>query len=146
MSLINKKLLVVEDNEYDAEMILAALAEHNLDQKADVVKDGEEALDYLYQRGKYTSRESGNPGFILLDIKLPKLNGLDVLTRIKTEQALTCIPIIMLTSSREKQDINECYKRGANAYVVKPVNYQEFIDTVKQLCAFWALLNEPLVA
>ncbi len=144
MDLKNKRVLVVEDNDYDIEMILAAFMENNLNNDIEVVKDGEEALDYLHKRGKYVLRERGNPVFILLDMKLPKLNGLDVLTHIKSEESFTCIPTIMLTSSREKKDISESYKRGANAYVVKPVNFQEFIDTVKQLGAFWTLVNEPI--
>ncbi len=138
-----KRILLIEDNHLDVEMILSALKEYNLSNEVAVVDDGEEALDYLHQRGRYLMREKGNPIVILLDIKLPKMSGVDVLNHIKTEKTLNCIPVVILTSSKEEQDIDICYKAGANAYVVKPVDFHDFVETVKQLGMFWALVNEP---
>ncbi len=138
-----KRILLVEDDDNDIELILSALKEYNLTNEVEVVKDGEEVFDYLSKQGKYLLRKGGHPICILLDIKLFAINGLEVLKRIKTDEALKYIPVVMLSSSREEKDIDLCYRMGANAYVVKPVNFHEFIDTIKNLGMFWALINEP---
>jgi CheY-like chemotaxis protein len=138
-----KRILLVEDNANDAELTLEALAEHNLANGVDVVRDGAEALDYLNQKGKYAGMEPGNLAVILLDLKLPKVDGLEVLSSIKSNEKLKYIPVVVLTSSREERDVVESYRLGVNAYVVKPVNFSEFITAVKEIGAFWAIVNEP---
>jgi CheY-like chemotaxis protein len=138
-----KNILLVEDDPRDVELTLAALEEHNLANKVMVVHDGEEALDYLYCRGKFKVRTGGNPVVVLLDLKMPKVNGLEVLKTIKADEHLKIIPIVVLTSSREAPDLIECYKHGVNSYVVKPVDFSEFVRAVKQLGVFWAAVNEP---
>lgn len=137
-----KSILLVEDNVEDVELTLEALDEYNLANNVIVARDGAEALDYLYSRGAFTMRAAGNPAVILLDIKMPKVNGLEVLRTLKGDEKLKTIPVVMLTSSREEPDLAESYKLGVNAYVVKPVNFQEFVKAVKQLGVFWVLLNE----
>jgi len=137
------RILIVEDNENDLELTMEALAEHKIANFIDVAKDGAEALDYLYKRGKYESRETADPIVVLLDLKLPKVGGLDVLKEIKENKNLKKIPVVILTSSKEESDILSSYSYGVNAYVVKPVEYNKFTDAVKQLGLFWALLNEP---
>lgn len=136
-------ILYAEDNPHDVELTLAALAEHNLANEVVVVGDGAEALDYLHRRGRYQLRRDGNPALILLDLKMPKVDGLGVLQAIKSDPQLRVIPIVMLTSSREEPDLARAYELGVNAYVVKPVDFQSFISAVKQLGVFWAMLNEP---
>jgi CheY-like chemotaxis protein len=126
-----KSILLVEDNPNDVELTLEALAEHNLANEVVVVNDGAEALDYLYRRGKFRMRARGHPAVVLLDLKMPKVDGLEVLQTIKTDEELKTIPVVMLTSSREEKDLVESYKLGVNAYVVKPVDFQQFIDAVK---------------
>ena len=138
-----KSILLVEDDPRDAELTLTALEEHNLANKVAVVHDGEQALDFLYCRGKFTGRPGGNPILVLLDLKMPKVGGLEVLKEIKSNDQLKVIPVVILTSSRETPDLIECYKYGVNAYVVKPVNFGEFVKAVKQLGIFWAAVNEP---
>lgn len=138
-----KRILLVEDNPNDVELTVEALGEHNLANAVEVVRDGEEALDYLYRKGQFASRHGGNPAVILLDIKLPKVNGLEVLKRIKADEHLKLIPVVVLTSSREERDMIDSYNLGVNAYVVKPVDFHEFIDAVKGLGVFWAIINEP---
>jgi CheY-like chemotaxis protein len=138
-----KNILLAEDDPHDVELTLAALEEHNLANKVLVVRDGEEALDYLYRRGKFKTRAGNNPIVMLLDLKMPKVNGLEVLKIIKADKQLKTIPIVVLTSSRETPDLTECYKHGVNAYVVKPVDFSEFMKAVKQLGVFWAAINEP---
>jgi CheY-like chemotaxis protein len=138
-----KRILLVEDSKEDIEMTLEGLSEHNLANDVIVVRDGAEGLDYLYKRGKFKDRPSGNPAVILLDVKMPKVNGLEVLKTIKADEKLKIVPVVILTSSREESDLFESYKLGVNAYVVKPVNFQEFIAAIKHLGIFWALLNEP---
>jgi CheY-like chemotaxis protein len=138
-----KRILLVEDNPNDAELTLEALAEHNLANGVELVKDGEEALDYLYRRGKYAGRNNGNLAVILLDLKLPKVDGLEVLRIIKSDENLRFIPVVVLTSSREERDMIESYRLGVNAYVVKPVNFCDFMNAVRELGAFWAIINEP---
>ncbi len=138
-----KRILLAEDDERDIELTLAALEEFNLANEVVVVNDGEEALDYLYFQGKYANRPSGNPAVILLDIKMPKVTGLEVLKQIKSDENLKKIPTVILTSSKEEKDIIEGYSLGVNAFVVKPVDFEEFIQAVKQLGLFWAVINEP---
>jgi CheY-like chemotaxis protein len=136
-------ILLVEDDPRDVELTLAALEEHNLANRVFVVHDGEEALDYLYRRGRFEGREAVSPIVILLDLKMPKVSGLEVLKAVKADDDLKTIPVVMLTSSREAPDLAECYKQGVNAYVVKPVNFGDFVSAVKQLGIFWAAVNEP---
>jgi CheY-like chemotaxis protein len=138
-----KNILLVEDDPNDVEMTLTALDEHHLANRVAVVCDGEEALDYLFRRGKYKMRGSGDPILVLLDLKMPKVNGLEVLKTIKADDYLKIIPVVVLSSSRETPDLVECYKQGVNAYVVKPVDFHEFMKAVRQLGIFWAAINEP---
>lgn len=137
-----KRILLVEDSPNDVEMTLLALAEHNLANEVVVVADGEQALDYLYLRGQYAGRTDGNPAVMLLDLKMPKVDGLEVLRIVKSDEKLRGIPIVMLTSSREEQDLVRSYQLGVNAYVVKPVGFRAFVDAVKELGVFWAIVNE----
>jgi CheY-like chemotaxis protein len=138
-----KRILLVEDNPRDVELTLSALAEHNLANEVVVARDGAEALDYLYRRAQFKMREIGNPAAILLDLKMPKVDGLEVLRQIKSDAGLKTIPVIMLTSSREEKDLVMSYNLGVNAYVVKPVDFKEFVEAVKELGVFWAIINEP---
>jgi CheY-like chemotaxis protein len=138
-----KRILLVEDNANDAELTMEALSEHNLVNEVILVRDGAEALDYLYQRGKYAGTDEESIAVILLDLKLPKVDGLEVLRTIKGDQRLRFIPVVVLTSSREERDVVESYRLGVNAYVVKPVNFSEFLSAVKEVGAFWAIINEP---
>jgi CheY-like chemotaxis protein len=138
-----KNILLVEDDIRDVELTLAALEEHHLSNNVFVVHDGAEALDYLYHRGKYTIRAPGNPVVVLLDNKMPKVSGLEVLKTMKADEHLKLIPVVVLTSSRETPDLVEFYKHGVNAYVVKPVDFNAFMEAVKKLGVFWAAVNEP---
>jgi len=138
-----RRILLVEDNPNDAELTREALAEHNLANCVDWVKDGAEALDYLYGRGRHADRPTGDLAVVLLDLKLPKVDGLEVLRTLKADAKLKYTPVVVLTSSREEQDMIESYRLGVNAYVVKPVNFHDFTDAVKELGAFWAIVNEP---
>jgi CheY-like chemotaxis protein len=137
-----KTILLVEDNPKDIELTLEALGEHNLANYVSVAKDGVEALEYLRCEGKYEKRRKENPAVILLDIKMPRMDGLEVLKAVRSDDNLKLIPVVMLTSSREESDLIKSYELGSNAYVVKPVDFKEFIDAVKPLGVFWALLNE----
>ena len=119
------------------------MEEKHLANRVDVVRDGEEALNYLYRRGRFQGREGNNPIVVLLDIKMPKVDGLEVLRQIKADERLKTTPVVIVTSSREEQDLIESYKLGVNAYVVKPVNFNQFVDAVKEIGAFWAVINEP---
>ncbi|MDD2763239.1 MAG: response regulator [Opitutaceae bacterium] len=138
-----RSILLAEDNPHDVELTLAALAEHNLANEVVVVADGEQALDYLHFRGRFKLRADGNPAVVLLDLKMPKIDGLEVLRAVKQDEKLKTIPVVMLTSSREEQDLVRSYQLGVNAYVVKPVDFQAFIEAVKQVGVFWAIHNEP---
>ena len=138
-----KNILLVEDDPRDVELTLAALEEHHLANQVAVVRDGEAALDYLYRRGEFKTRAAGNPVVVLLDLKMPKVSGLEVLKIVKTDEHLKIIPIVVLTSSRETPDVDGCYQHGVNAYVVKPVDFAEFMKAVKQLGIFWVAINEP---
>lgn len=138
-----KPILLVDDSLQDVELALSALAENHLANAVIVVRDGVEALDYLYRRGIYKLRPAGNPAVVLLDLKLPKVDGMQVLETIKNDEALRPIPVVMLTSSQEERDLLRSYKLGVNAYVVKPVGFKEFVDEVKNLGLFWAVINHP---
>lgn len=138
-----KRILLVEDSLQDAEITLNALADHHLAKAVFHLRDGAEALDYLCRREAFAGRSSGQPAVVLLDLKMPKVNGLEVLRQLKGDPELKVIPVIVLTSSREERDLIESYRLGVNAYVVKPVNYQSFVEAVRQVGAFWAVLNEP---
>jgi len=138
-----KKILLVEDNPNDVELTLEALKEHNLANAVEVARDGVEALDYLHRRGQFASRPQGNPAVILLDLKLPRMDGHEVLKQIRADKDLRLIPVVVLTSSREETDLVQSYQNGVNAYVVKPVVFSEFIGAVKELGLFWAVFNEP---
>jgi CheY-like chemotaxis protein len=137
-----RRILLAEDNANDVELTLAALGEHNLANEVVVVRDGSEALDYLYRRGPYAQRPTENPAVVVLDIKMPKVSGLDVLRVMKQEEAFRMIPVVMLTSSREEGDLMKSYQLGVNAYVVKPVDFLQFSSAVKHLGLFWAIINE----
>jgi CheY-like chemotaxis protein len=138
-----RSILLVDDSPRDTELALEALAQHNLANEVVALRDGVEALDYLYQRGQFTDRAGGQPAVVLLDIKMPKVDGIEVLRQIKSDPQLKLIPVVVLTSSREEQDLVNSYQLGVNAYIVKPVLFQEFVEAVKQVGAFWAVMNEP---
>lgn len=138
-----KRILLVEDDANDVELTLTALSAHNLAHQVDVARDGAEALDYLFCRGRYANRSIGHPVVVWLDIKMPKYNGLEVLEQIKADPDLRIIPVVMLTSSHEERDLIQSYRLGANAYVVKPVEFKIFTKVVKELGEFWALINVP---
>ena len=137
-----KRILLAEDNGNDVELTLAALAENRLVNEVIVVRDGAQALDYLYCRGDYANRPGENPALLLLDLKMPRVDGLDVLRQIKSDPKLKTVPVVMLTSSREEQDLIRSYELGVNGYVVKPVDFAEFMDAVRQIGGFWAVVNE----
>jgi DNA-binding response OmpR family regulator len=137
------RILLVEDDPKDVELTMTALEEYNLANEVVVARDGEEALDYLYRRGNFATRSTDNPAVLLLDLKLPKVDGLEVLQQIKGDAKLKLIPVVVLTSSHEEKDMVTSYKLGVNAYVVKPVDFHEFVNAVKELGIFWALVNEP---
>jgi CheY-like chemotaxis protein len=138
-----RRILLVEDDTNDVELTLKAFGEHNLANEVMVTRDGEEALDLLHRRGKYKNLPEGNPELILLDLKMPKVDGLEVLRHIRADEKLKLIPTIILTTSREEKDIIDSYNLGVNAYVVKPVGFEEFVEAVRELGLFWAVLNEP---
>lgn len=137
-----KTILLAEDNLKDVELTLEAMADNNLANQVVVVNDGVEALEYLRCEGKYKLRKKGNPALILLDIKMPRMDGIEVLRRIRGDAALKRIPVVILSSSREETDLINTYDLGVNAYVVKPVDFQQFIEAVKQIGSFWAVINE----
>src|SRR6204780_4062141 len=137
------RILMGEDDCNDVEMTMTALEEYNLANEVVVTRDGEEALDYLYRRGTFASRSNGNPAVLLLDLKLPLVDGLEVLKQIKSDEQLKMIPVVVLTSSREERDMVASYKLGVNAYVVKPVDFNELVNAIKNLGVFWAIINEP---
>jgi CheY-like chemotaxis protein len=137
------RILLVEDDPRDMELTVTALGEYNLSNEVVIARDGEEALDYLYQRGQFADRGGENPAVMLLDLKLPKIDGLEVLETIKTDEKLKVIPVVVLTSSREERDMVASYRLGVNGYVVKPVDFHEFVNAVKELGVYWAIVNEP---
>jgi len=138
-----KRILLAEDSKKDVELALEALEEHHLANAVIVVHDGAEALDYLYRRGKFAGNTDTRPVLVLLDLKMPKVDGMEVLRQIKADPDLKRIPVVMMTSSREERDLVCSYDLGVNAYVVKPVKFVDFVESVKQLGVFWALINEP---
>jgi CheY-like chemotaxis protein len=138
-----RPILLVEDNLNDIELMLAALKQNNLINEVAIARHGGEALDYLHSRGNFQNRAKGNPIVVFLDLKMPKVDGLEVLRQMKSDEALKTIPVVMLTSSREETDLVKSYQMGVNAYVVKPVGFDQFVDAVRQLGMFWAVLNEP---
>jgi DNA-binding response OmpR family regulator len=137
------RILIVEDDPRDVELTLTALEEYNLANAVVVTRDGQEALDYLYRRGQFHNRSDGNPAVMLLDLKLPKVDGLEVLKQVRSDEHLKMIPVVVLTSSHEEKDMMRSYKLGVNAYVVKPVDFHEFVNAVRELGVFWAVINEP---
>jgi CheY-like chemotaxis protein len=137
-----RTILFAEDNPRDVELTLEALGDHNLANNVIVVRDGVETMEYLRREGKYKQRKPGNPAVLLLDIKMPRMDGIEVLRAIRSDNELKMIPVVMLTSSREEQDLIKSYELGVNAYVVKPVDFKEFIEAVKQVGVFWAVINE----
>jgi DNA-binding response OmpR family regulator len=137
------RILIVEDDPNDVELTLTALGEYNLANEVVVTRDGREALDYLYCRGEFHSRANENPAVMLLDLKLPRVDGLEVLKQVKSDERLSMIPVVVLTSSHEEKDKMRSYKLGVNAYVVKPVDFHEFVNAVRELGIFWAVINEP---
>ena len=138
-----KPILLVEDNPKDIELTLAALEQSQLANEVVVVRDGAEALDFLYRRGSFEARNTSDPAVVLLDLKLPKVDGLEVLETVKKDPLLRPMPIVMLTSSREESDLVRSYELGVNAFVVKPVGFREFFEAIQDLGVFWAVLNEP---
>jgi len=143
MKITVKRNLLAEDSDRDAELTMNALTENNLFNEVERVRDGAEAFDYLYCRGPYSGRPTGHPALVLLDLKMPKVDGLEVLQQIRSDPQLKLIPVVVMTSSSEEQDVVRSYKLGANAYVVKPVKFNEFVHAVKQVGVFWAVINEP---
>jgi CheY-like chemotaxis protein len=137
------EILLAGDNSKDLELPLVALSKHNVANQLVVVRDGAAALDYLYREGDFAGRNGGNPAAVLLDLKMPKVDGMDVLRKVKSDPNLKTIPIVILTSSREERDLVDGYGLGANAYVVKPVRFNDFVEAVSLLGMFWALINEP---
>lgn len=137
------RILMVEDDPRDVELTLTALEEYNLANEVVVARNGEEALDYLFCRGEFAARTGDNPAVMLLDLKLPKVDGLEVLQQVKASDKLSMIPVVVLTSSHEEKDMVASYKLGVNAYVVKPVDFHEFVNAIKELGIFWAVINEP---
>ena len=138
-----KRILLVEDNHRDVELTLSALEEFNLANEVVIARDGVEALDYLYGRSQFTGHGNGLPVVVLLDLKMPRLDGLEVLRQIRNDATLKAVPVVMITSSREEQDLVRSYELGVNAYVVKPVDFQKFVESIKQIGFFWAIINEP---
>jgi two-component system, response regulator len=138
-----KRILLVDDSLRDTELALTALETHHLANEVVALRDGVEALDYLYRRGEFAERPHGDPALILLDLKMPKVDGIEVLRQIKGDPALKMIPVVVMTSSLEEQDLLLSYQLGVNAYVVKPVNFQSFVQAVEQVGAFWAVVNQP---
>jgi CheY-like chemotaxis protein len=137
-----RTILLAEDNPQDMELTIEALSEHNLANQVIAVKDGVEAMEYLNYEGQFKDRKKGNPAVILLDIKMPRMDGIEVLEYIRKDEKLKALPVVMLTSSREEPDLKKCYDLGVNAYVVKPVEFKDFLEAVKHIGVFWAILNE----
>jgi CheY-like chemotaxis protein len=137
-----KRILLVEDDPRTVELALIALNEHKLANEVVVAEDGEIALDYLFRRGQFEGRSEGNPAVVLLDLKMPKVDGMEVLATIRADEQLRTVPVVILTASREEKDVIESYKLGVNAYVVKPIKFQDFVGAVSEVGLFWALINE----
>ena len=137
-----KTILLAEDNPLDVELTIEALGEHNLANRVIAVSDGVEAMEYLNCEGQFKNRKKGNPAVLLLDIKMPRMDGIEVLEAIRKNDKFNTLPVVMLTSSRQEPDLKKCYDLGVNAYVVKPVAFKDFLDAVKHIGVFWAILNE----
>ena len=137
-----KTILLAEDNPYDVELTIEALKEHKLANQVVVVNDGVEVMEYLNYEGRFSNRKKGNPVLLLLDIKMPRMDGIEALEAIRNNEKFKMLPVVMLTSSRQEPDLKKCYALGVNAYVVKPVNFKDFLDAVKHIGVFWAILNE----
>jgi CheY-like chemotaxis protein len=142
----SRRILVVEDDPRDLELMLAALEGHGIVDDVMVVRDGAEAIEYLFRRGQFAGRTGPEPAVVFLDLKLPKIDGLQVLNQVKTDEALRAVPVVMLTSSREERDVLRSYDNGVNAYVVKPVDFDAFTETIKEIGLFWAVVNQPPVS
>jgi len=138
-----RRILLVDDSPRDTEMALDALKQYHLANAVKTLRDGAEALDYLYRRGKFATRGNGNPAVVLLDLKMPKVDGLEVLRQMKSDPTLRTIPVVIMTSSREERDLITSYELGVNAYVVKPLDFHQFTEAIKLVGGFWAVLNEP---
>jgi len=138
-----RHILLAEDNQNDIELTLMALREGHIANDVVVVRNGEEALDYIFRRGVYSGRSGGNPSVVLLDLKMPKVDGLEVLEQIRSNESTKRMPVVVLTSSGQESDLMRSYDHGANAYVVKPVEFTEFVEAVKNTSVFWAIVNEP---
>jgi CheY-like chemotaxis protein len=138
----SRQILLADDNPNDVELTVLTLAEYNLSKNIDIARDGVEVMDYLHSEGKFKGRNTGNPAVIFLDLKMPRMDGIEVLKAIKSDPMYKFIPVVMLTSSREEKDLNMCYSLGVNAYVVKPVDFNQFSFAIKHLGAFWGILNE----
>jgi CheY-like chemotaxis protein len=138
-----KRILLAEDDPKDIELTLNSLSEYNLANEVMVARDGVETLDCLYRRGQFSDLPDGYPAVILLDLKMPRMDGIEVLRQIKSDKKMSHIPVVILTSSRESRDLETCYELGVNAYVVKPVKFPDFVEAVKQIGIFWAIINEP---
>ena len=138
-----KRIILAEDDPRDLELTLEALDDYKLGNQVLALRDGAEVLDYLHRRGQFAGEPPGNPRLLLLDLKMPKLDGLEVLRQIKADRDLKTIPVIILTSSQQSRDVRACYELGANAYVVKPVKFAEFLEAVRQVGNFWTRINEP---
>jgi two-component system response regulator len=141
---LEMEILLVEDNPHDAELTMRALKKNNLANKIIHLKDGAEALDFIFAEGAFLGRDtSRKPRAILLDLKMPKVNGIEVLKRVKSVESTRSIPIIVLTSSNEDPDVDECYALGVNSYIVKPVGFEDFVRAIGELGLYWLLLNQP---
>ena len=138
-----KRILLVDDSPRDTEMALDALHQYNLANEVTTLRDGAEALDYMFRRGEHATRPAADPAVILLDLKMPRVDGIEVLRQLKADPRFRRIPVVVMTSSREDQDLNKCYELGVNAYVVKPLTFHEFIESIRTLGTFWAVINEP---
>ena len=137
------RILLVEDDPQDVELTMTALEEYNLANEVVLARDGQEALDYLYGRNQFSGRDEGRPAVMLLDLKLPKINGLEVLKQVRSDTLFRLLPVVILTSSHEEKDLIRSYELGVNAYVVKPVDFHAFVNAIKELGVFWAVINEP---
>ena len=137
------RILLVEDDPKDVNLTLTALGHHHMANEVVVARDGAEALDFLHRRGRFQLRQKGNPVVVMLDLKLPKIDGIEVLRAMKESEELRLIPVVILTSSREERDLQTCYELGVNAYVVKPVQFHQFVEAIRELGMFWALVNQP---
>ncbi len=143
MNTVGKRILLVEDNENDLELTMMALESSRLAHDVQIARDGEQALEYLERRGAYIDRPDLDPAVVLLDLKLPKIDGLEVLERMRVHPKLKTVPVVMLSSSCEERDIARSYELGVNAYVVKPVDFEQFSNAIKELAQFWAIVNQP---